>query len=55
MNSINIKSITFHSKCSVITENLNTSSSQVTLIVSYKVESHSDGNIIPLHMLKILT
>ena len=50
INSINKNSIIFNSKCSVITENLCTSSSQATLVVPYKVDSGSDGNIMPFHI-----
>ena len=46
INSIYIDSITLNSKHSVITGNLNISSRQATLLVSYKVGSGSDGNII---------
>ena len=50
INYININSITFNSKCSVITANLNTSSSQATLLVPYKVDTGSQGNIMPFHI-----
>ena len=43
ISSININFITLNSKCSVITVNSNTSS-QATSVVSYKVDSGSDGN-----------
>ena len=52
INSININSITLNSKCSVITANINAWSSQDKLGVPYKVDSGSDGNIIPLNILK---
>ena len=52
INSININPITFNSKCSVITTNLNTSLSQATWVVPYKVDSLSNGNIMPFHILK---
>ena len=51
INSININSITFNRKCSVITANLNTSSSQATSVAPY-VDSGSDGNSMPFHIFK---
>ena len=50
IDSINLNSITFNSKCSVITANLNTSSSEATSVVPYKVDSCSNGNIMPFHI-----
>ena len=52
INSININSITFNSRPSVIAANLNTSSSQATSVVPYKVDSGSNGNIMPFHIFK---
>ena len=54
IKSVNINSIIFDSKCSVITANLNTSSSQDTLVVPYKVDSGSSGNIMSFHISKKL-
>ena len=47
INSVKINSTTFNSKCSVITANLNTSSSQAASVVPYLVDSGNHGNIIP--------
>ena len=52
INSININFITFDSKCSVITAKLNTSSCQAPSVVPHKVNSGSDGNIMPFHIFK---
>ena len=49
---MNINSITFISKCSVITANLNTSTSQTILVVPKKVDSGGEGNIMAFHILK---
>ena len=52
-NMVNINSINFNSKCSVVTANLKTSH-QLRIIVPYKVDTGSDGNIRPLHIYKKL-
>ena len=52
INSININAITFNSKCSVITANLNTSSSHATSVIQYKRDLGSDGNIMPFYIFK---
>ena len=52
INSIYTDSITLNSKCSVITANLNTSLSQAKFVVSYKIDSGSEGNIMPFHIFK---
>ena len=52
INSININFITFISKHSVITANLNTPSSQAALGVPHKVDSGKNGNIMPFHIFK---
>ena len=54
INSININSITLNSKCSIITANINTSTSQATSEVPYQVDSESNRNIMPFHILKKL-
>ena len=45
-------SINFNSRCLVITENLYTLSNQVRIIVPYKEDTGSNGNIMPLHIYK---
>ena len=50
INIVNINSIIFNSKWSVITANLKTLSKQVSIIAPYKVDTGSDGNIMPLHI-----
>ena len=47
---VNINSVIFNSKWLVITKNLNMSSSQVGVIIPYKVDTGSDGIIMPLHL-----
>ena len=54
INRVNINSINFNSKCSLITANLETLSNQVNIIIPYKVDIGSDGNIVPLHIYKKL-
>ena len=54
IDMVNIDSIIFNSKWTVITANLKTSSNQVSIIVPYKVATDSDGNRIPLHLYKRL-
>ena len=45
IDTVNINSINFDIKCSVITTNLKTSLGQVKIIVPYKVDTDYDGNI----------
>ena len=54
IDMVNINSIIFNSKWLVITANLKTSSNQVSILVPYKVDTGSDGNIMPLHLYKRL-
>ena len=51
IDMVNINSVSFNSKCSVITVNLKTSN-QARITVSYKVDTGSDTNIMPLHIYK---
>ena len=51
---VNINSINSNGKHLVITPNLKSSSNQVRIIVPYKVDRGSDGNIIPLQIYKKL-
>ena len=51
---MNVKSIIFNRKQSIITANLKTSSNQVSIIVPYKVDTGSYGNVMPLHLYKRL-
>ena len=50
---VNINSNSFNSKHSMITENLKTSN-KVVITVPYKVDTISDGNIMPLHIYRKL-
>ena len=50
INMVNIKSIHFNSKHSVIKANLKTSSNQAIIVKLYKVHTGSNRNIIPLHI-----
>ena len=54
IDSVNINSIHFNKMCSVITANLKTSRGINNVIVPYKVDTGSDGNIRPLHIYKNL-
>ena len=47
IDTVNINSIIFKSKWLAITENLKMSSSQFSIIIPYKVDKDSDGNIMP--------
>ena len=51
---VNINSIDFNSKYSVITANLKASPNKVVITVPYKVDTGSDGNIMPWHIYKKL-
>ena len=44
---VNINSVNFNSSHSEIIANLKTSSNKATIMVSYKVDRSSDGNIMP--------
>ena len=54
IDSVNINSINFNKNHLVITANLKTSANKSSIIVPYKVDTGSDGNIIPLHIYKKL-
>ena len=54
IDMVNINSITFNSKWSAITANLKMTSNQVSVIISYNIDTGSDGNIMPLHLCKKL-
>ena len=54
IDMVDINSIIFNSKQSVITSNIKTSSNQVSIIVPYNVDTGSDGDIMPLHLYKRL-
>ena len=51
IEKVNINSV-FYKKYSVIIANLKTSSNQASIIVPYKVDVCSDGNIMHLHIYK---
>ena len=52
IDSVNINSIHLNKNCSVITANLKTSADKHSVIVPYKVDMDSAGNIMPLHIHK---
>ena len=47
---LNISSLNFNHKCSVITANLKTLSNHAKVVVPYKVNTGSHRNIMPLHI-----
>ena len=54
INLVNIKSVHFNKNCSVITVNVKTSTGRNNVIVPYKVDTGSYGNIMPLYIYKKL-
>ena len=52
IDSVNINSIHFNKNCSVISVNLKTSAGPNNVVVPYKVDTGSNGNIMPLHIYK---
>ena len=54
IDTVDINSIIFNIKWSVIISNLKTPSNQVSIIVPYKIDTGSNGNIMPLHLYKRL-
>ena len=52
IDMVNINSVNFNNKSLVITENIKTSSNQVSIIVPYNVDTSSNGNIMPLQIYK---
>ena len=52
IDMININLIFFNSKWLAIKANLKTSSNQVSVVISYKADTDSDGNIMPIHLHK---
>ena len=51
---MSINSIQFNKKHSVLTTNLKTFAGKNDIMVSYKIDTGRDGNIMPLHMYKKL-
>ena len=51
---VSINSIQFNKNCPVLTTNLKTSAGQSNIMVPYKIDTGSDGNIMPLHVYKKL-
>ena len=54
IDMVNINSIIFNNKQLVIPANLKSLLNQVSMIVPYKVDTGSGGNIMPLHIYRIL-
>ena len=54
IESVSINSIQFNKNCSVLTANLKTSASQSNIMVPYKIDIGSNGNIMPLHVCRKL-
>ena len=52
IDSVNINSIHFNKNCLVITVKLKMSAGINNLILPYKLDTVSDGNIMPLHIYK---
>ena len=52
IESVGINSIQFNKNHSVLTTNLKMSAVKNNIMVSYKIDTGSDSNIIPLHMYK---
>ena len=50
IKTVNINSVNFNSNHSAIIANLKTSSNKTAIMVPYKVDTGSDGNIIPLNI-----
>ena len=48
--SVSINSIQFNKTCSVLTAYLKMSAAQSNIMVPYKINTGSDGNIMPLHV-----
>ena len=51
---VNMNLIIFNSKPLAITANLKMLSSQVSIIIPYKVDMGSDANIMPLNLYKLI-
>ena len=50
MEMVNINSIIFNSKHSMILANLKTSSKQITMMVPFKIDTDCNGNIMPFNI-----
>ena len=53
--TVNINSIKFHSNCSALIAILKTSPNKVVIMVPYKIDMGSDGNIMPIHIQKVIS
>ena len=51
---VNLNFVKFNSNCSAIVANLKLSSNKIIIMVPYKVDMGSDGNIMPLCIYKKL-
>ena len=49
---VSINSLQFNKNCSVLTAKLKTPAGKNNKIVSYKIDTDSNGNIMPEHMFK---
>ena len=49
---VSINSIQFNKNQSILTANLKISTDQSNIMVPYKIDTGSNGNIVPLHMYK---
>ena len=54
IETVTINSSRFNSKQSEIMANLKMSSGQNSTIISYKIETGNDGNVMPIHIFRIL-
>ena len=54
IKTVNLNSVQFNKNCSILTANLKMSANQNTIIVPYKIDTGSNGNIMPAHMFKRL-
>ena len=54
MDTVNINSISFNTALLVIEAKLKISSNQNNINIPYKISAASDGNIMPIHIFKIL-
>ena len=52
MKLLSINSVQFNRNCSVLTAKLNSSAGQNSIMVPYKIETGSDGNMMPEHIFK---
>ena len=55
LETVSINSVCFNKSCSMLTANLKTSVDNNNMVISYKIDTGTDGNIMPWYIFKKLS